>query len=62
MPLPIANFIALVSSILPLCCNLPFLATLYGCLSDRKSFSDNPFLSSLSLHRRLVLPFRLSCL
>ncbi|MFN4181047.1 MAG: hypothetical protein ACK4I8_12090, partial [Armatimonadota bacterium] len=61
MPLPIQTFAAFVSAIVPFCHQIPFLATLYSCLSDRKSFFDNPFISPYRLYRRLGLlcPFAL---
>lgn len=61
MPLPIENFIFLVSSIVPFCHQISLLATLYCCLSDRKAFSENPFVSPFRLYRHLcyISPFAL---
>ncbi|MDW8029940.1 MAG: M55 family metallopeptidase [Armatimonadota bacterium] len=62
MPLPIENLINLVVSVLPSCHQIPFLATLYSCLSDRKPFSENHFVCQYKLYRHLatLCPFVLS--
>ncbi|MCS7264902.1 MAG: hypothetical protein NZ805_08735 [Armatimonadetes bacterium] len=55
MPLPTEILIHLVVTVVPFCHQIPFLATLYSCLSDRKSFSENPFLSQYKLYRHLAI-------
>ncbi len=55
MPLPMETFMALVSSIVPSCHQISPLATLHSCLSDRKTFSENPFVSSYRLYRHLFI-------
>ncbi len=55
MPLPMETFMALVSSIVPSCHQISPLATFYCCLSDRKTFTENPFISSYRLYRHLFI-------
>ncbi len=55
MPLPMETFMALVSSIVLSCHQISPLATFYCCLSDRKTFSENPFISSYRLYRHLFI-------
>ncbi|MCS7263336.1 MAG: hypothetical protein NZ805_00725 [Armatimonadetes bacterium] len=54
MPLPTEILIHLVVTVVPFCHQIPFSANLYSCLSDRKSFSENPFVYQYKLYRHLA--------